>query len=69
VSPGSVAPTPSVEQQELAVALPGGSLATLRSPHGHDAFLIEGEATNALVVRFRKGLDSGSGREEGTWVA
>jgi homoserine O-acetyltransferase len=60
---------PPVEQEELAAALPDGRLATLRSPHGHDAFLIEGEATNALVTRFRKGVESGKGREEGTWVA
>ena len=61
---------PPVEQEELAAALPAGRLATLRSPHGHDAFLIEGEATNALVARFRKGLErNGSGHQEGTWVA
>jgi len=58
---------PPVEQEELAAALPAGRLATLRSPHGHDAFLIEGEATNELVARFRKGIESG--HEEGTWVA
>jgi homoserine O-acetyltransferase len=58
---------PPVEQEELKAALPAGTLATLRSPHGHDAFLIEGEATNALVARFRKGVEGG--REEGTWVA
>jgi homoserine O-acetyltransferase len=58
---------PPVEQEELAAALPAGTLATLRSPHGHDAFLIEGEATNALVARFREGIEGG--REERTWVA
>ncbi len=58
---------PPLEQEELAAALPAGTLATLRSPHGHDAFLIEGETTNALVARFRKGVESGNG--EGTWVA
>ncbi len=60
---------PPVEQEELAAALPGGRLATLASPHGHDAFLIEGEATNALVRGFRKDLESRRGREERTWVA
>jgi homoserine O-acetyltransferase len=60
---------PPVEQEELAAALPDGRLATLRSPHGHDAFLIEGEAANALVARFRKGVESGRGRGEATWVA
>ena len=44
---------PPVEQEELAAALPAGRLARLVSPHGHDAFLIEGEATNALVAEFR----------------
>ena len=58
---------PPVEQEELAAALPGGRLARLASPHGHDAFLIEGEATNALVADFRKGIESR--HEEGTWVA
>ena len=31
--------------------------------------LIEGETTNALVARFRRDVESGKGREEGTWVA
>jgi homoserine O-acetyltransferase len=60
---------PPVEQAELAAALPGGRLATLASPHGHDAFLIEGEAMNELVEGFRKDLESREGREERTWVA
>ena len=60
---------PPVEQEELAAALPGGRLATLASPHGHDAFLIEGEAMNALVRGFRKDLESRQRREERTWVA
>jgi homoserine O-acetyltransferase/O-succinyltransferase len=44
---------PPVEQQELARLLPGARLAWLTSPHGHDAFLIEGEAMNRLLVDFR----------------
>ena len=44
---------PPVEQEELAAALPDARLVTLRSPHGHDAFLIEGEAVGALVKDFR----------------
>lgn len=60
---------PPVEQAELAAALPAGRLATLASPHGHDAFLIEGEAVNALVARFRKDLETGGRHEEATWVA
>jgi homoserine O-acetyltransferase len=47
---------PPVEQQELAAALPGARLVSLRSPHGHDAFLIEGEAMNALVAEWRRTL-------------
>ena len=60
---------PPVEQEELAAALPGARLATLASPHGHDAFLIEGEAMNALVGAFRKDLDRRQRGEERTWVA
>jgi homoserine O-acetyltransferase/O-succinyltransferase len=60
---------PPVEQEELAAALPAGRLVRLGSPHGHDAFLIEGEAVNALVSGFRKQVEKGAGREEGTWVA
>jgi homoserine O-acetyltransferase len=60
---------PPVEQEELANALPLGRLARLASPHGHDAFLIEGENTNALVARFRRDIESGRGREEDAWVA
>ncbi len=60
---------PPVEQEELAAALPLGRLVTLASPHGHDAFLIEGEVTNALVARFRRDNEKGQGREEGLWVA
>jgi homoserine O-acetyltransferase len=45
---------PPAEQEQLAAALPDARLVTLRSPHGHDAFLIEGEAVNALVRAFRE---------------
>ena len=44
---------PPEEQLELAAALPAGRLRWLRSPHGHDAFLIEGEKVNALLAEFR----------------
>jgi homoserine O-acetyltransferase len=59
---------PPVEQQELAAALPHARLVTLSSPHGHDAFLIEGEAVNALVKDFRATLAARStpGKREGT---
>ena len=60
---------PPVEQEELVAALPDARLVTLRSPHGHDTFLIEGEASNALVARFRRGIENGNGHEEETWMA
>ena len=57
---------PPVEQEELAAGLPAGRLAPLVSPHGHDAFLIEAEATNALVVEFRASAAAGRARC-GSW--
>jgi homoserine O-acetyltransferase len=59
---------PPVEQQDLAAALPLGRLETLRSPHGHDAFLIEGDAVNAAVERFRAAVAAPRGREEASWA-
>jgi homoserine O-acetyltransferase len=60
---------PPLEQEELAAALPNGRLAMLRSPHGHDAFLIEGETVNALVAGFAARRSSSRRRAEATWVA
>ncbi len=60
---------PPVEQQELAAALPNARLAALCSPHGHDAFLIEGEAMNGLLVAFRARLASERRRREAARVA
>jgi homoserine O-acetyltransferase len=60
---------PPVEQEELAAALPGGRLATLASPHGHDAFLIEGDAMNALLRSFRDDVEGRERPVERTWVA
>jgi homoserine O-acetyltransferase len=51
---------PSVEQQELATLIPHSQLVRLQSPHGHDAFLMEMEALNALLVPFRERLHSQS---------
>ncbi len=48
---------PPEEQRELAARLGNARLAWLRSPHGHDAFLIETEELNRLLVDFRAGLD------------
>jgi homoserine O-acetyltransferase len=44
---------PPAEQRELARLLPRAELAELDSPHGHDAFLIDGDAVNDLVAAFR----------------
>jgi homoserine O-acetyltransferase/O-succinyltransferase len=49
---------PPAEQLELAAALPNARLATLRSPYGHDAFLIEAEAVDDIVNGFRVELAS-----------
>ena len=40
---------PLNEQQELARCIPDAELAVLRSPHGHDAFLLEGAKLNSVV--------------------
>ncbi|HEX4960279.1 MAG TPA: homoserine O-acetyltransferase [Thermoanaerobaculia bacterium] len=47
---------PPEEQRELAAFLGDSRLAWLRSPHGHDAFLIETEELNRLIVDFRESL-------------
>jgi homoserine O-acetyltransferase len=63
---------PPVEQEELAAALPDARLVTLCSPHGHDAFLIEGEAVGTLVKDFRAALAARGApgeREQTSWVA
>lgn len=44
---------PPVEQQELADLIPHAQLAWLNSIHGHDAFLIDMEVLNELVLSFR----------------
>jgi homoserine O-acetyltransferase len=49
---------PSVEQQELATLIPNSELAWLESPHGHDAFLMDMEALNAILLPFRERLHS-----------
>lgn len=43
---------PPHEQQELAQLLPNSSFHKLNSKHGHDAFLIEFEQLNRLIVPF-----------------
>jgi homoserine O-acetyltransferase len=44
---------PLVEQEELAALLPNGELVRLESPHGHDGFLADAAALDALVRAFR----------------
>jgi homoserine O-acetyltransferase len=48
---------PPEEQWELATLLPRARHARLASPHGHDAFLIEGEAMNRLLLAFRAEIE------------
>ncbi|MFN6153448.1 homoserine O-acetyltransferase [Anabaena sp. AL09] len=48
---------PPVEQQELVDLIPNAQLGLLKSSHGHDAFLIDMEALNEILVSFRKELD------------
>jgi homoserine O-acetyltransferase/O-succinyltransferase len=43
---------PLQEQQELAEAIPNADLAVIESPHGHDAFLLEGERLNDIVKKW-----------------
>ena len=40
------------EQREIASGIPGAALARIESPEGHDAFLLQFEQVNALVVAF-----------------
>jgi homoserine O-acetyltransferase len=55
---------PPVEQEELAKYIPNSELFWLRSPHGHDAFLMDGDmdALNDLLVTFENGWEMGNGR-------
>ncbi|RUS97101.1 homoserine O-acetyltransferase [Trichormus variabilis SAG 1403-4b] len=49
---------PPVEQQEFADLIPHAQLGLIKSPHGHDAFLIDIEGLNEIVVSFRQEQDS-----------
>jgi homoserine O-acetyltransferase len=44
---------PPIEQEELARLIPNAELICLDSPHGHDAFLIDMDALNDSIVKFR----------------
>jgi homoserine O-acetyltransferase/O-succinyltransferase len=48
---------PPEEQLELAAGLPAARLEWLRSPHGHDAFLIETRTLEEQLREFRRDLD------------
>ncbi|MBD3885019.1 homoserine O-acetyltransferase [Phormidium tenue FACHB-886] len=47
---------PPIEQQELAALMPAAQLQFLYSRHGHDAFLIDMDALNDLIVSFCRSL-------------
>jgi homoserine O-acetyltransferase/O-succinyltransferase len=51
---------PPVEQYELANLISNSTLKWLTSPHGHDAFLIEMNVLNQLVLKFRQDLSIAS---------
>lgn len=40
------------EQQELAEVIPNARLATIDSPEGHDAFLLQFEEVNTHIIGF-----------------
>lgn len=48
---------PPQEQFELAEMLPNASYELLECPHGHDGFLIETDALDAMISRFRAARD------------
>lgn len=48
---------PPIEQQELADFIPNAQIAWLNSIYGHDAFLIDTDALNKLIIRFRQALN------------
>jgi len=43
------------EQRELANGIPGAELAIIESPHGHDAFLLEGDTLNGIIKKWLSG--------------
>lgn len=47
---------PPVEQEDLAVLMPNTTLHTIRSPHGHDGFLVDGAKINEAVLEWRSRL-------------
>ena len=53
---------PPSEQVALTLGLPRARLARLASPHGHDAFLLEGRAVSELLSSFRSEVERPRGR-------
>lgn len=49
---------PPAEQEVLARQIPDAELLTIRSPHGHDAFLIETAVLEDRVRAFREAVES-----------
>jgi homoserine O-acetyltransferase len=49
---------PLASQERFASLIPRGSLAVLHSRHGHDAFLIELAALNAVILAWRLGVEA-----------
>jgi homoserine O-acetyltransferase len=45
---------PPGEIEAASASWPGSRYVCLDSPHGHDAFLIEGEAVNSILTSFRQ---------------
>ena len=43
---------PAAEQQEIAASIPGSTYREIKSPHGHDAFLLEFEQLNRFLEPF-----------------
>lgn len=48
---------PPVEQEEIARLMHNGELVRLEFPHGHEAFLIDMDTLNDLVVTFRSKIE------------
>ncbi|NEX12155.1 MAG: homoserine O-acetyltransferase [Prosthecochloris sp.] len=51
---------PPEEQEELAKLIPDSSIAYLREPYGHDAFLILTDEVSAMVRQFKERIASGN---------
>ncbi|MHC5721440.1 MAG: homoserine O-acetyltransferase MetX, partial [Nostoc sp.] len=50
---------PTIKQEELADLIPHAQLGLLKSIYGHDAFLIDTEALNKLLINFIENIKKG----------